>query len=277
MREQQISMSATDGLKLNVKHWPLDAPRAVMAVIHGMGEHSGRYSHLAEYFVEKRFAVLAMDQRGHGESGGSRGHSPSLKQLMDDVDQFLTTCRSLYPNRPLVLYAHSMGGNVSLNYLLRRNPALDAVVIASPWIQLAFEPPAWKVSAAKVLGAVVPKLTLSNELDVNQLSKDGEVVKAYVADPLVHNKISAAMGKELMAGGTWLQDYKGDILVPTLLMHGSFDGLTSHVASTAFAKNVSGLITFKSWEGFFHELHNEPEQDQVFDYVFKWIENLAKF
>lgn len=277
MNEQQVSWLSKDGLELKAKHWPLDAPRAVLAVVHGMGEHAGRYSHLADYFVNHRFAVIALDQRGHGTSGGSRGHSPSLQHLLEDVDQFLAKCRSLYPNTPLVVYAHSMGGNVVLNYLLRNHPDLSAAVISAPWIQLAFEPPAWKVTAAKILGSWTPKLTLANDLDVRQLSKDTAVAEAYVADPLVHNKISAAMGKELMEGGAWLNGFKGEITIPTLLMHGTKDGLTSHPASASFAKRVSGLLTFKAWEGYFHELHNEPEQRQVFDFVLDWLENLKKF
>lgn len=277
MNEQQLSWLSKDGLELNAKHWPLEDPRAILAVVHGMGEHAGRYNHLAKYFVNHGFAVIALDQRGHGISGGARGHSPSLQHLLNDVDQFLAKCRSLYPNKPLVAYAHSMGGNVMLNYLLRNHPDLSAAVISAPWIQLAFEPPAWKITAAKILGSWTPKLTLANELDVNQLSKDTSVVKAYVTDPLVHNKISAAMGKELMEGSAWLNEFKGEITLPTLLMHGTKDGLTSYPASNAFAQRVSGLLTFKAWEGLFHELHNEPEQGQVFDFVFDWLENLKKF
>src|SRR5262249_41630904 len=146
MREFRLKDSA--GHELFACEWlPAngEAPRAVVGIIHGMGEHSGRYSHVAERLIREGYAVLAYDQRGHGRTDGKRGHTPSYELLVDGVDRFVTEARRRFPELPLFLYSHSMGGNVTLNYLLRRKPQLAGAVVTGPWLRLAFQPPQLQV------------------------------------------------------------------------------------------------------------------------------------
>lgn len=266
-----LYLTASDGINLHYLAWDHVEPKAVIALVHGMGEHCARYAHVAEYFNQQGYAVLAYDQRGHGESGGPRGHALSLEVLLDDLALFLRQVEKEYPAKPIILYGHSMGGNVALNYTLRKKAAISSLVLSSPWIDLAFAPPGWKVSAAQWLKYLLPKLPMSNELDFRALSRDPEVVAAAQKDPLVHNRITPSMGHELMQAASWLNAFTGEMPVPTLIFHGTADRLTSHQASKAFAERVGGPITFVGFEGLYHETHNEPEQDQVLHQINTWL------
>jgi acylglycerol lipase len=265
------NIDCKDHLKLHLKNWSSPQAQAALLIVHGMGEHSARYQHVAEYFVQADYQVWAYDQRGHGMSEGQRGHVPHADQLHKDLESVIDYVRAHSPNLPLVLYGHSMGGNVALSYALKRPFPGVALVLTGPWIQLAFAPPAWKISAAKWLNALSPSLSLANELDTNMLSRDTAVVAAYNSDPLVHDRISARMGYSLMQTANWLNTWEGTVPVPTLIMHGSEDGLTSFAASKAFAARVKGNISFKDWPGLYHEIHNEPEKQAVLDHVFHWL------
>lgn len=269
-----LYLTTTDNVNLRCLAWDHVDPQAVIALVHGMGEHCGRYGHVADYLNQQGYAVLAYDQRGHGESGGSRGHSPSFEALLDDLALFLKKVEKEYPKTPIVLYGHSMGANVALNYTLRRKAAIAGLIVSSPWINLAFSPPAWKVSAARWLKMVLPKLSMLNELDVNALSRDPQVVSAYVKDPLVHNRITPSMGYEMMQAATWLQNFAGEMPVPTLLFHGAADKITSHPDSKAFAARVAGPITFVEYPGLYHETHNEPEKAQVLERIDEWLKGI---
>lgn len=269
-----LYLTTSDGLNLRCLSWDHVEPKAVIALVHGMGEHCGRYGHVADYFTQQDYALMAYDQRGHGESGGPRGHCPNLEALLDDLALFLRKVEKEYPGTPIVLYGHSMGGNVVLNYTLKRKAAIAGLIVSSPWIDLAFAPPAWKVSVARWLKLFLPKLTLSNDLDVSHLSHDPQVVSAYQKDPLVHNKITPTMGYELMQAAQGLQTFAGEMPVPTLLFHGTADKITSYPASKAFAARVSGPLSFTEFEGFYHETHNEPEKAQVLERIGAWLKEL---
>lgn len=268
-----LYLTTTDSINLRCLAWDHVEPKAVVALVHGMGEHCGRYGHVADYLNQQGFALLAYDQRGHGESGGPRGYTPSLEALLDDLALFLKKVEKEYPNTPIVLYGHSMGGNVVLNYSLRRKANIAGLIVSSPWIDLAFAPPAWKVNAARWLKMLLPKLSMPNDLNVNDLSRDPQVVSAYQKDPLVHDRITPCMGYELMQAANWLQNFDGEMPVRTLLFHGTADKITSHPASKAFAARVSGAITFVEYEGFYHETHNEPEKAQVLERIGAWLKN----
>jgi alpha-beta hydrolase superfamily lysophospholipase len=265
------SLSTYDGLKLHVKNWLCAQPKAQVLIVHGMGEHAGRYQHLADFYNQNGFEVWAYDQRGHGQSEGPKGHSPSLNALLDDLALVIKHVKSSAPNKPLVLRGHSMGGNVVLNYATRRQFDAQALIATGPWIQLAFAPPAWKVKAAKWLNALMPDLTLKNDLDVSKISTVPTVVKAYVDDPLVHDRISAAMGFHLMEAANFLNQWQGQMPSPTLIMHGAADQITSCQASEAFARRNTSTVQFKAWEGLYHEIHNEANQTTVFDFEMQFL------
>jgi alpha-beta hydrolase superfamily lysophospholipase len=226
---------------------------------------------VADFYNQHGFEVWAYDQRGHGQSGGPRGHTPSLDALLDDLTMVIRQVKANAPNTPLLLRGHSMGGNVVLNYATRRPFEAQALIATGPWIQLAFAPPAWKVKAAKWLNALMPGLTLKNDLDVTKLCTDPAVVKAYVADPLVHDRISASMGYHLMEAANVLNQWQGEMPSPTLIMHGAADQITSCPASKAFAARNTNKVQFKAWEGLYHEIHNETAQLEVLNHEIRFL------
>ena len=271
---QDLHWKNAEGLQIFARNWPVDLPKAVIALVHGQGEHLGRYDHVAHWFNAHGFAVTLYDQQGHGQSEGTRGHAASIEVLLDDLGQFLEKTKDLYPGLPVFLYGHSMGGNVALNYVLRRKPDLKGIITTGPWIRLAFEAPALKVAAGYLLKRFMPNLTLPNGVHAKFVSRDPEVVKKYVNDPLVHARVSAAGGIALLEGAGWLNKYSGPMPIPALLMHGGADRLTSAPATREFSTRVTGDVTFQEWPGLYHEIHNEKEQEAVFEAVLKWIMGL---
>lgn len=248
--------------------------KGVIVLLHGMGEHFGRFTHVAEFFRTRGYATIGMDHRGHGLSTGKRGHTPSFSHLMSDIDLLLEKTRELFPGSPLILYGHSMGGSLAANYALRKKPQVKGLILTGPYFKLGFEPPAWKVATANIMAGIFPSLTLPTALEKAALSRDPAVVEAYKKDPLVHDKISTAFFSEVHAAGLYAIDHVSELQVKTLAMHGTADRLTSPDGTKAFAKNNPEQIKLKLWDGFFHEIHNEPGKEQVFDYMATWIENL---
>jgi alpha-beta hydrolase superfamily lysophospholipase len=271
MQHLEWQSQSADRLALYRHSWAPNAEaRAVVTLVHGFGEHSNRYQHVATALTAAGFAVVTGDHRGHGRSQGLRGHTPSYEHLMDDVAGLLAEAAQRFPDRPQFIYGHSMGGNLVLNYVLRRHPQLGGVVVTAPWLRLAFDPPAWKIAIARAMDRIYPALLQDTGEDYSLLSRDSAIGKAYAADPLVHGKMSARMFTGLHAAGLWALAHAAEFPLPLLLMHGSADGLTSAAASREFAARAPGC-TFKAWDGFYHEIHNEPEQQQVLDVIAEWL------
>ena len=268
----ELSWKNAEGLRIHAAHWPVDQPRAAILLVHGQGEHIGRYDHVAKWFNAKEIAVLGYDHQGYGQSEGRRGHAKNLDVLLDDLGQALEEIRRLYPGIPVFLYGHSMGGNIVLNYFFQRKPVVTGVIATGPWVRLAFEAPALKVMAGRLLRHWLPNLRLPNGLAVHFLSHDPEVVAAYQRDPLVHNLLSAGAGMALLEGASWLNQYTGETPAPLLLMHGGGDKITSAPATRELAARLTGNITHREWPDLYHEIHNEPEKEEVFSYTRAWIE-----
>lgn len=268
----ELSWKNAEGLRIHATHWPAPAPKAVLLLIHGQGEHIGRYDHLARWFNTHGIAALGYDHQGYGRSEGRRGHAKSLDVLLNDLDQALTETRRLYPGLPVFLYGHSMGGNIVLNFLFRRRPDVAGVIATGPWVRLAFEAPAVKIIAGRLLRHLLPNLRLPNGLAVHFLSHDPGVVAAYQRDPLVHNLLSAGAGIALLEGANWLDRYAGETPVPLLLMHGGADKITSAPATRELAARLTGNVKHHEWPDLYHEIHNEPEKEAVFAYTLAWME-----
>ncbi|MEQ8704687.1 MAG: alpha/beta hydrolase [Phaeodactylibacter sp.] len=275
MQKRTFFWTTADGIRIHACEWKTGDPRAVICIAHGLGEHIERYEHMARWFNARGFSVFGYDRRGHGQSGGKRGHSPGLDPLLDEIAQLLVEARTDYQNLPVFLYGHSQGGGLVLSYALRRHPQVTGVIASGPWIQLSFTPPSALVALGRLMRNLYPGFLQPNNLDPKLLSRDSKVVEAYEKDPLVHNRISAAVGIDMMQEGDWIMQQKGGFPVPLLIVHGDADGVTSAEASEAFAGQLEGDITFKSWPGMYHELHNEPEKVAVFEYVLNWLERLV--
>lgn len=241
--------------------------------MHGLGEHSSRYNHLASYLNDHEYSVAAFDLRGHGKSGGPRGHTPAYETLMDDIERLLVEVRTLAPDTPIFLYGHSLGGNLGLNYVLRRKPTLQGAIISGPWLRLPTEPKKIQVILARIMNKIYPAFAQSSGLDTEGLSHDPEVVREYEQDPLVHDKISARLFVETYQTGLWALEQAGQFPLPLLLMHGEADRLTSAEASRKFAAQIKQGCTLKIWEGMFHEIHNEPEKETVYQEIVTWLES----
>ncbi len=273
MRHVDLELRSPDGLRFYGQCWAPEAePRAAVCLVHGLGEHTGRYAHVAQALAAEGFGLIGFDLRGHGKTPGTRGHAPSYDALMDDITQLLDEAAKRYPGRPQFLYGHSLGGNLVLNYGLRRKPQVKGVVATSPALRLPKAPPALQLALGKVMYGLVPSFTMANGLDRTGLSRDPEVVRRYNADPLVHDRISARLALDMLAAGEWAIEHAGEWTLPLLLVHGTADRITWHEGTRAFADQVKGDCTLKLWEGFYHETHNEPEKAQVLGLMIDWLQ-----
>ena len=273
MTNHTFQWQTTDNLTIQAQSWePERRIKAVICLVHGLGEHSNRYAHFAAFFTEQGYAVITYDQRGHGKSEGKRGHTPSFNHLLEDVTELLNLSEERFPGIPRLLYGHSMGGNLALNYGIHYKPKIEGITASGPWIKLAFEPPKFKVTLGKLMNSIYPAFSQGNELDPNLISRDPETVEQYKNDELVHNVISAALFFETYQAGYAIIDNAAKLTLPVLLMHGSEDYLTSHKGSRQLADNAGNNLTYKEWEGFYHEIHNDPEREEVMQYTLNWIE-----
>ncbi|CAM2065384.1 Lysophospholipase [Sulfidibacter corallicola] len=254
--------------------WTPESPaRALICLVHGLGEHGGRYDHLAAYFNREGIAVTVMDMRGHGRSDGPRGHFPGYPAIFAEIDGLLLEGARRCAGVPVFLYGHSMGGNMVLSYLLRHQSSvpLAGSIATGPLLRTAFEPPSWKVFMGKLLYAVWPGFSMANELDTKGLARDPEVASKYLADPLVHNRITPRF-MDVMDGGEYLIEHAASLATPLLLLHGERDPITSAPASAEFAEKAGARCRFKSWPDLLHEIHNEPEKEEVFACELAWME-----
>jgi alpha-beta hydrolase superfamily lysophospholipase len=272
--ENTTTIAAKDGLELFIRSWTPPQYKAVVALVHGFGEHSGRYHHVAEFLNKNGYALIALDLRGHGKSGSQRGHTPSNDTTYDDIEVFIAHAKKTFGDQlPFFLYGHSMGGNFVMNTLIRRQPqGIKGAVLTGPLIQLSFLPNPVLVFLGKGLRYIMPRLSQPGGVKTEHLSRDKAVVQAYIDDPLVHGKISSVAGMDLLDSSAFLNTYKGKIPVPTLIMHATEDFLTSQPASEAFARRMTGDVTYKKWEGMYHEIHNEPEKAQVLEEFVLWLD-----
>ncbi|MGC8780054.1 MAG: lysophospholipase [Anaerolineae bacterium] len=273
MRHSEFTRQSPDRLTFYFQGWEPEAgPKAVVCLVHGLGEHTGRYAHVAAALNAAGFALFGCDLRGHGRSDGPRGHTPAYETLLDDIGRLLAEAQARYGNTPQFLYGHSLGGNLVLNYALRRRPALAGVIATSPALRVPVRLPPAQVTLAKVMNRLWPAMQMANGLDVSGLARDPEVIRAYTSDPLVHNRISVRLALSMLEAGEWALAHAGEFPVPLLLMHGTADTLTLAQGSQEFAaKAPAGRCTLKLWEGFYHETHNEPEKAQVLAFMIDWL------
>jgi len=271
MIHQQYTFATPTGKTICAQSWAPDgATRAAVALVHGLGEHMGRYRHVAERFVKARFLFAAMDLPGHGRTDARHGHA-TMDLLLDAVGGHAEETRRRSPGLPLILYGHSLGGALVLRYCLEKKPNLAAVIASSPLIRPYVAPPALKVSVAKLMKSLLPSLILSNPMELAALSRDPAVVEAARTDPDYHNLVSTRFGADLLQSFDWFASQKGPFPLPLLVMQGTADRVVDPTASLDFAGRLQGDITIKTWDGFYHELHNEPERNQVIDFMIEWV------
>ena len=266
---------ASDGDNVVIQDWPLErgvALRGVVIVVHGLGEHAGRYEAVAHELNAWGFAVRGYDQCGHGESGGARGSLPTDTRLLDDLADIVDSTRArLRSTTPLILLGHSMGGLVVARFVSLGMRAVDGVILSSPalnpglgWFQ--------KLLIA-VLPKIAPNLCVGNGLNPQFISHDPAVVSAYQADPLVHDRISARLARFIATAGPQTVAMAGQWTVPTLLMYAGADRLLNPQGSRDFAVAASKhVVTAVCFEALYHEIFNALDPAPVFATLKNWLE-----
>ncbi len=244
--------------------------RANIIFVHGHGEHIQRYTAWAELLNKEGIGFTGVDLPGHGRSDGARGKINSFALTDEMIDILYGSSVNTFRGIPVLLYGHSLGGGIVLDYLLRKNPEIKGAVVTSPLLKLAFEPAKSKILLASVMKNILPGLGQPSGLVVDHLSHDREVVKKYTTDPLVHNRISVSLFHSIMSSASHSFANASDLKVPVLLMHGNDDKICSPEGSRLFASKTS-MVDLKIWDGGYHELHNEPFKKEVFDYIINWI------
>jgi alpha-beta hydrolase superfamily lysophospholipase len=268
----EFNWQTKDGITIFGKEWKTENPKAVIALVHGFGEHCMRYDAMANYYNRKGYAMIGYDRRGHGQSTGPRGFTPNFEAYLDEVAALIEAGKKRYPGKPIILYGHSMGGNIVLNYIIERKPPEISLVVATgPWIRLFKEPPAITKFIVKLIRKIAPNLAQHTDL-AEYISRVQEEVDKYKNDPLNHGRMSLNLAGEMFKWSDRLFYYKGELKIPSLIMHAGEDKLTSAEATKAFVNNVSGEVTFRIWEDLYHEIHNESNREQVYDYTIEWLD-----
>lgn len=273
MKHAKTFVEGFDGLKLFSQHWlPDDAPKAVLALTHGVGEHSSRYPTLVNALTAAGVAVYAYDQRGHGRSEGARGAVNNWSDLRRDCALHWQRTRAAQPDLPLFAMGHSMGGLVVAEALLRLKPdGLRGVILSAPALgQTAVSP--LLVMAARVLNKVAPRTPLQSGLDVNAISRDPAAVRAYSVDALNHGVITPRLGMEMLAAQAFCNAHAAQFAYPLLVLHGEADAIVPERFSAAFFNAAtSSDKTRIVYPGGFHEPHNDTQRAQVVADVADWL------
>jgi alpha-beta hydrolase superfamily lysophospholipase len=256
--------------------WCAQRPRALVAIVHGIGEHSGRYTALASDLVKGRFTCVALDLPGHGESNGPRGDIPSWEKLRDQlVPAMFTATRGLPdqpPELPVVLFGHSMGGVIALDHALVHPKGLRALVLSAPALRTAM-PPWWKLALANAARLTTPSAGFPNGLDPDQLSRDAEVVKAYREDPLVHDKISPRTYFAFTEAAQRCRQGIRSLQVPTLMLQGMADKMVDPKgALEAAGAAPHDMLRFVTWRDAYHESLNDTGREEVVRDVMAWLD-----
>lgn len=271
------TLKTADGLTLQLRDWPRERARGTVAIIHGLGEHIGRYLHVAAHLNDWGWNVVGYDQRGHGASAGPRGQLASADDLLLDLALVIDALRGRHPG-PLVLLGHSMGGLVAARFVaegLATAPAdwhrpIDALVLSSPALDTGMR--AGQKLLLALLGSLTPNLAFANGLRPAWISRDENVVKAYSADPLVHDRIAPRLARFIVDGGAQVLALAPRWVVPTLLLYAGSDRCVAPAGAAAFAAAApKGTVTSRAFGPLFHEIFNEPEQAEVFAVLRDWL------
>jgi alpha-beta hydrolase superfamily lysophospholipase len=252
--------TARDGTVLAVRRWPVENSRASMLIIHGFGDHSGRWEHVGQFFQREGFDTSAFDLRGHGHSRGRRGDVHDWSEYLDDVEDMLS---ELPQTR--VLYGHSLGGLIAASYAVSQRPQPDLLVLSAPGVDDNLAPSLHTMS--KILGPVLPTVPVAAGIKGEQLSHDPDVASDYENDPLVLKKATLRLGLEGFRAAEETKRHLERIRIPTLTIQGSQDPVVPVSASARFLPHATRIV----YEGFLHECHNELEHARVLADIADWI------
>ena len=266
------SVQSADGTKLAYRAWPRSGASISFAVVHGLGDHGGRYAHFADGMSKHGMAAYALDLRGHGNSPGQRGHIDSWSQWTDDVAAFVTHIEQV-AGTEVVPLGHSFGGAALLSTILsgKLPAATKRFVLSSPALKLKLQAPGWKLKVGELASKFAPRLALSNEVDPASISALTEVVDAYRSDPLVHDRISSRMFTEWQKAVEDINQRAAQIKVPFLILAGTADLLIDPDGSRLLHEETASVSTLRMLEGRYHEPFNDRGSDEVFQLIADWV------
>ncbi len=271
---EEGSFKTYDGLNLFEQRWqPATEPKAVIVIIHGYAEHSGRYAHVAEYLVNHGYAVETFDLRSHGKSSGKNTQIKSFDEFLSDVDLFLTRVKERHPNTKLFLLAHSMGGTITTLFAITRKPDIKGIILSGATLKLSDEISPLLVRMSSIIGKILPKLP-TIKLDGNAVSRDPEIVQKYNTDPLNYRGgIPARTGAEFNRAIKLIQKQMELVTLPLLILSGTADRLSDPEGSKQlYERAQSKDKTLKLYEGLYHEILNEPEKEKVLGDIVAWMD-----
>lgn len=273
MEHWESEFKGERGTRIWFQAWQPQAPRATVAVAHGLGEHSGRYRNVVDTLVPRGYAIYALDHRGHGRSAGRRGHADRFADYVGDLGRLIGEAQRAQPGLPTFLLGHSMGGAIALAYALERPEGLSGVIVSSPWLQLKLTPPANKLALARVMSRILPTFTQRSGLPVNGLSHDPQVALDYVADRLVHDRISARLFVEIVGAQERILADAESLRLPCLFLLPGADPIVDSEATRQYFGQVGSTDkTLHVYEGLYHEGFNELGKEQPLGDLANWLD-----
>lgn len=277
-RERTGELRAADGVRLHYRSWPALIERGVLLVSHGLGEHGGRYAQVAEELAEHGVTVHAIDHRGHGRSGGRRGHVAHFGEFVRDFETFRAAIAKEHPSAaPLFLLGHSMGGLIAIHHLQTHPEAgYRGAVLSAPLVGIAVQAPRWKVALSGFLSRMIPWLPFHNEIETAMLSTAPGYEESYRSDTLLHNTITPRLYTEMVAAIRGAFERPDGIHVPLLVLAPTADRVVLPEAVARFASACPGDVEVKRYEGFQHESLNEKDRHHVVADVAAWLDDRIK-
>jgi acylglycerol lipase len=275
MKHQEGVFRGIRGAGLYYQGWlPEGEVRAVLLIVHGLAEHSGRYMNVVNRFVPLGYAVYGIDHIGHGRSEGRRLYVERFADYTEPLKTYFDMVRCWQPDKPVFLVGHSMGGLIGALHLLSHQEGLSGAVLSGPAVKAPGNIPAAIVFVGRVLSVLVPRVGLVPPVDADGVCRDPAVVKAYLADPLVYRgKLTARLGAELIGAMERVRAEANRITLPVLILQGGADRLVDPSgARILYEKITSPDKKLVVYEGFFHEVFNEPQHDRVLTDVERWLE-----
>ena len=275
MNHQEGYFKADQEQTIYYQNWlPEIPPRAILLIVHGLNEHSGRYKHMAAYFTGKGYGVYGMDLVGHGKSSGTRSFAKDFPAFINPILSYLDMIKETHPGKPVFLIGHSMGGLIGAYFLIDHHGKVSGAVLSGPLVMVPEYVSDFTIRIGKFISKILPKFRLIG-IDKSGISRDPEVVKAYINDPLVYNgKFTARISSVINEGIDYVADHGSKITSPLLILHGGDDRICDPAWSTYLHNLISSqqnkLIIY---DDLYHEVYNEPEQESVFNDVLNWLED----
>ncbi len=273
MKHIEGTFKGSGGLSLYYQSWyPHGQVQAIVAIVHGLGAHSGLFNNAVQYLISQAYGVYALDLRGHGRSPGQRGHINAWAEFREDLSAFSQRIQEQEPSCPCFLWGNSLGGAIVLDYALRFPRGLQGVIVTAPALGKVGVSPL-KITIGRLLSQVWPRFSLKVGINYNTSSRDPSVVSAYAQDPLRHEYGSARLATEFFAAVDWIKSHASDLQIPLLLLHGSADQVVFPESSWAFCEQV----TFPDKEcheyrGSYHDLHIDINYREVLTDIGNWLE-----